>query len=204
MTDSATRRKKAPSGDRPPGPPGPAGHAGVGAGDLDGGFDPTLRWRPEVPGYDVYSRLCPTRLVLDRIADKWSMLVLGRLRRGPRRFNALRREVDGVSQKVLSQTLKALERDGLVTRTAHPTVPVTVEYAATPLGLTLGEVVAAVGRWAEANIEEVVAAQRLFDAGRAGASGAAPEGTPTNASGNVPEGVPETASAPPQASRATT
>ncbi len=155
MTDSATGRKKAPAGDRPPTPglPAPEGH-----------LDPALRWRPEVPGYDVYSRLCPTRLVLDRIADKWSMLVLGRLRQGPRRFNALRREVDGVSQKVLSQTLKALERDGLVRRTAFPTVPVTVEYAATPLGMTLGEVVAAVGRWAEANIEEVVAAQRLFDA----------------------------------------
>lgn len=143
MTDSAPLWKKAPSGDRPT-PPAPA-----------------------VGGYDVYSRLCPTRLVLDRIADKWSMLVLGRLRQGPRRFNALRREVDGVSQKVLSQTLKALERDGLVARRAFPTVPVTVEYSATPLGLTLGEVVAAVGRWAEANIEEVTTAQRLFDEGRA-------------------------------------
>lgn len=162
MTDSATSGKKAPSGDRPT-PPEPAGD----------GFDPTAPWRPEVAGYDVYSRLCPTRLVLDRIADKWSMLVLGRLRQGPRRFNALRREVDGVSQKVLSQTLKALERDGLVARTAFPTVPVTVEYAATPLGLTLGEVVAAVGRWAEANIEEVVAAQRLFDGARAAPGGGA-------------------------------
>lgn len=158
MTDSALSGKKAPSGDRPA-PPEAA----------DGGFDPAARWRPAVAGYDVYSRLCPTRLVLDRIADKWSVLVLARLRQGPRRFNALRREVDGVSQKVLSSTLKALERDGLVARRAFPTVPVTVEYSATPLGLTLGEVVAAVGRWAEANIEAVVAAQRAFDAAQVGA-----------------------------------
>lgn len=163
MTDSALSRKKAPPGDRPP-TLGPPTFGRPAADPPDAGFEPSLRWRPEVLGYDVYSRLCPTRLVLDRIADKWSMLVLARLRQGPRRFNALRREVDGVSQKVLSQTLKALERDGLVRRTAFPTVPVTVEYAATPLGLTLGEVVAAVGRWAEANIEEVVAAQRQFDA----------------------------------------
>ena len=90
MTDSALPRKEAPSGDRRPSP------------EPAGGFDPTAPWRPEVAGYDVYSRLCPTRLVLDRIADKWSMLVLGRLRQGPRRFNALRREVDGVSTSTVS------------------------------------------------------------------------------------------------------
>jgi DNA-binding HxlR family transcriptional regulator len=161
MADSMAGRKEAPPGDRPS---APASTVGAPAGPRPDLLDLAAPWRPETLGYDVYSRLCPTRLVLDRIADKWSMLVLARLRRGPRRFNALRREVDGVSQKVLSQTLKALERDGLVRRTAFPTVPVTVEYAATPLGMTLGEVVAAVGRWAEANIEEVVAAQRLFDA----------------------------------------
>ncbi|WP_210530065.1 winged helix-turn-helix transcriptional regulator [Rubellimicrobium arenae] len=114
--------------------------------------------------YDVYSEACPTRLVLDRLADKWVLLVLGRLTEGPMRFNHLRREIEGVSQKVLSQTLKRLERDGLVTRQAFPTVPVTVEYAITPLGRTLSETAQALARWAETNIEAVMAAQAAYDA----------------------------------------
>ena len=114
--------------------------------------------------YDVYSEACPTRLVLDRLADKWVVLILGLLSQGPRRFNALRREIEGVSQKVLSQTLKRLERDGLIARQAFPTVPVTVEYSITPLGQTLAETVASLAHWAEAHIESVVAAQRAYDA----------------------------------------
>lgn len=113
--------------------------------------------------YDVYSEACPTRLVLDRLADKWAVLVLALLARGPRRFNALRREIEGLSQKVLSQTLKRLERDGLVARQAFPTVPVTVEYSITPLGRTLAETVEALARWAETHIETVLAAQRAYD-----------------------------------------
>ena len=84
--------------------------------------------------YDIYSDRCPTRAVLDRIADKWALLILDRLGEGTARFNVLKREIEGMSQKVLSQTLKALERDGLISRKAYPTVPVTVEYALTPLG----------------------------------------------------------------------
>ena len=114
--------------------------------------------------YDVYSEACPTRLVLDRLADKWVVLILGLLAESPRRFNALRREIEGVSQKVLSQTLKRLERDGLVARQAFPTVPVTVEYSITPLGRTLSETVEALARWAETHIEGVLAAQRAYDA----------------------------------------
>ena len=114
--------------------------------------------------YDVFEDRCPTRLVLDRLADKWALLVLDRLRDGPVRFNGLRRDIKGVSQKVLSQTLKALERDGLVSRSAFPTVPVTVEYAVTPLGLTLTETVAALAHWAERNMDEVLAAQAAYDA----------------------------------------
>ena len=91
---------------------------------------------------------CPTRVVLDRIADKWTVLVLGLLCQRPLRFNQLRREVDGLTQKMLSQTLKALERDGLVTRKAFPTVPVTVEYSITPLGATLSATVDELQRWA--------------------------------------------------------
>ena len=114
--------------------------------------------------YDVFEDRCPTRLVLDRLADKWALLVLDRLRGGPVRFNGLRRDIKGVSQKVLSQTLKALERDGLVTRSVFPTVPVTVEYAMTPLGRTLTETVAALAHWAEHNMDEVLAAQAAYDA----------------------------------------
>ncbi|MDF2621153.1 MAG: transcriptional regulator, HxlR family [Xanthobacteraceae bacterium] len=114
--------------------------------------------------YDVYEDRCPTRMVLDRLADKWAVLVLDRLEDGPVRFNAIRREIKGISQKVLSQTLKRLERDGLVTRTVYPTVPVTVEYALTPLGRTLTETVSALAHWAEHNMDAVLAAQATYDA----------------------------------------
>ncbi|NKC33941.1 winged helix-turn-helix transcriptional regulator [Falsiroseomonas selenitidurans] len=112
---------------------------------------------------DTYAANCPTRLVLDRIADKWAVLVLALLAQGPLRFNALRRRIEGVSQKMLSQTLKGLERDGLVRRTAFPTVPVTVEYAITPLGATLAERVELLRDWAEQHIAAVQAAQARYD-----------------------------------------
>jgi DNA-binding HxlR family transcriptional regulator len=117
-----------------------------------------------MPGYDVYSETCPARLVLDRLADKWAMLILDLLAREPRRFNQLRREIEGLSQKVLSQTLKRLERDGLIARRAFPTVPVTVEYSITPLGRTLADTVASLAHWAETHMESVLAAQRAYDA----------------------------------------
>lgn len=117
-----------------------------------------------IPPYCVYSEVCPTRLVLDRVADKWVILILGRLMAEPHRFNSLRREIEGVSQKVLSQALKRLERDGLIARRAFATVPVTVEYSITPLGRTLAETVASLTHWAETHIESVLAAQRAYDA----------------------------------------
>ncbi|WP_313615255.1 helix-turn-helix domain-containing protein [Agrobacterium sp.] len=113
--------------------------------------------------YDVYEDRCPTRMVLDRLADKWALLILDRLRSKTVRFNHLRRDIKGISQKVLSQTLKKLERDGLINREVFPTVPVTVEYSLTPLGLTLNETVAALTHWAEGNIEAVLAAQKAYD-----------------------------------------
>ena len=119
--------------------------------------------------YDVYSENCPTRLVLDHIADKWAALILWRISDGPIRFNELRRKVEGISTKVLSQSLKELERDGLVIRRAFATVPVTVEYSITPLGNTLAEKLATVTQWAEQNLEAVLAAQALYDGGRAAA-----------------------------------
>lgn len=114
--------------------------------------------------YDVYEDRCPTRLVLDRIADKWALLILDRLKGEPVRFNHIRRDIKGISQKVLSQTLKKLERDGLVSRTVFATVPVTVEYALTPLGRTLTETVATLAHWAERNMDAVLKAQKTYDA----------------------------------------
>lgn len=111
-----------------------------------------------------YASDCPTRMVLDRIADKWAVLVLGLLMDGPVRFNSLRRVVQGISQKMLSQTLKSLERDGLVSRKAIATVPVTVEYAITPLGKTLAKPMDALRIWAETHMDEVLANQQRYDA----------------------------------------
>lgn len=112
---------------------------------------------------NAYAAECPTRLVLDRIGDKWAVLVLGLLVEEPVRFNQLRRRIEGVSQKVLSQTLKSLERDGLVRRRAFPTVPVTVEYSITPLGRSLAETVNGLRIWAETHIGEVQKAQNRYD-----------------------------------------
>lgn len=102
-------------------------------------------------------------MLLDRIGDKWTVLILGLLVQGPVRFNALRRQIEGVSQKVLAQVLKDLERDGLIRRRAFPTVPVTVEYSITPLGATLAETVAGLTQWAEAHMQAVIAARRRYD-----------------------------------------
>lgn len=114
--------------------------------------------------YDVFEDRCPTRMILDRLADKWALLILDRVREGPVRFNHLRRDIKGISQKVLSQTLKKLERDGLISRQVFATVPVTVEYALTDLGRTLTETVAALAHWAERNADAVLAAQAAYDA----------------------------------------
>ncbi len=114
--------------------------------------------------YDVYENRCPTRMVLDRLANKWALLILDRLQEEPVRFNQLRREIKGISQKVLSQTLKKLERDGLLSRTVHPSIPVTVEYSLTPLGQTLNKSVSVLAHWAEHNMDAVFAAQKAYDA----------------------------------------
>ena len=87
--------------------------------------------------WDVYNEHCPTRIVLDRIADKWTVLIVGALEDKTKRFGELRREIGGVSQKMLTQTLRGLERDGLVARTIYASVPPKVEYSLTELGRTL-------------------------------------------------------------------
>ncbi len=115
-----------------------------------------------------YAEDCPTRLVLDRIADKWTVLLLILLSRRSWRFNELRREIGGLTQKMASQTLKGLERDGLVSRKVTPTVPVTVEYSITPLGRTLSETVDALRVWAERHMGDVAKAQVQYDRTKAG------------------------------------
>ncbi len=115
------------------------------------------------PPWDVFNGRCPTRQVLDRIADKWTVLVVRRLSGGTLRFAELRRSIDGISQKVLTSTLRALERDGLVTRRIYASVPPRVEYTLTPLGRSLCDLFAGICRWAEANIEQVEASRAAFD-----------------------------------------
>jgi DNA-binding HxlR family transcriptional regulator len=111
----------------------------------------------------AFSAICPTRLVLNRIADKWTVLVVILLESETKRFSNLQREIGGISQKMLTQTLRGLERDGLVTRKVHATVPPKVEYALTPLGHTLKDMLYAIKTWSEANIEAVLSAQNSYD-----------------------------------------
>lgn len=125
------------------------------------------------PAYDIYDAHCPARQVMERLADKWALLILDRLEGGPLRFNVLKRDIQHVTQKVLAQTLRKLERDGLVSRQMHATVPVSVEYALTPLGHTLTRPVSVLAHWAEQNMAAVQAAQAAFDA--AAASARAPQ-----------------------------
>jgi DNA-binding HxlR family transcriptional regulator len=119
--------------------------------------------RAAKPPTDPYRVQCPTRAVLDRIADKWTVLVLGLLNQNPLRFNQLRRQIEGLTQKMLSQTLKALERDGMVSRKATLAVPISVEYAITPLGRTLAQTVDGLRLWAQTHFDEVVIAQKRYD-----------------------------------------
>jgi DNA-binding HxlR family transcriptional regulator len=104
---------------------------------------------------DVFDPQCPTRRALDLIADKWSTLIITLLAPESMRFGELRRGVGGISAKVLAERLRDLERNGIISRTVHPTVPPMVEYALTPLGETLIEPVDAIAHWAEAHIREI-------------------------------------------------
>jgi DNA-binding HxlR family transcriptional regulator len=124
---------------------------------------------PFVPSdAEVYnSAECPSRLILDRIADKWTTLIIGILAQSERpRFNELRRMIGGISQKMLTQTLRDLERDGLVTRTIYPEIPPRVEYELTQLGRTLCGPLGSLTQWAHDHIDEVKNAQTRFDAAR--------------------------------------
>lgn len=113
---------------------------------------------------DPYLAGCPSRRLLDRIGDRWTVLLVVALGDGPRRFSELRRTVEGISQKMLTQTLRALERDGLVTRTVHAEVPPRVVYELTGAGHSLRDPLAALHRWAVEHYGQVSAAHDRYDA----------------------------------------
>ena len=104
------------------------------------------------------------RAILAKIADKWSILTIMMLSDGTKRFSELQRGIEGISQRMLTLTLRGLERDGLVTREVFPTIPPRVEYTLTPLGSSLRTPVNALGQWVMANLPEIDAARRRFDA----------------------------------------
>jgi DNA-binding HxlR family transcriptional regulator len=106
---------------------------------------------------------CTARAVLDRVGDKWSLYVVHLLGGGSKRFSELRRRIDGISQRMLTVTLRGLERDGLVVRTVYPTVPPRVEYALTSLGHTLLDTVCTLITWADEHVPEIDAARAAYD-----------------------------------------
>jgi DNA-binding HxlR family transcriptional regulator len=114
--------------------------------------------------YDSFLANCPSRQLLERISDKWVALILAALGTdGPMRYSELSRRLAGVSQKMLTQTLRSLERDGLLTRTVTPTVPVTVTYELTDLGLSLHRVMVDIKAWAESHMDDVLANRKEYD-----------------------------------------
>lgn len=125
----------------------------------------TIKLPPLPTDAAVYNQAqCPSRLILDRIADKWTTLIIGILAQAEhRRFNELRRMIGGISQKMLTQTLRDLERDGLVKRTIFPEIPPRVEYELTELGRTLCGPLGSVTQWAHDHMDEVKRAQAAFD-----------------------------------------
>ncbi len=125
---------------------------------------------------------CPVRDVLDRIGDRWTVLVLNELSAGTRRFTELRRGIADISQRMLAQTLRTLETDGLVTRTVYPTIPPRVDYTLTPLGESLLDPLEGLIRWADASRPAIHAARR---AALARAAGTAPSATPEPIAGSA-------------------
>ena len=107
---------------------------------------------------------CPFRDVLDRIGDRWTVLVIAELSDGPRRFRQIQRSVDGISQRMLTLTLRRLERDGLVTRTVYPTVPAQVDYRLTPSGASLTDLLRSMAAWSRDHRERIWADRATYDA----------------------------------------
>lgn len=124
------------------GPPGPAGEPGPAGG----------------------SPSCRAREVLQRVGDKWSVYVIDLLGQGTKRFSELHRAIDGITARMLTVTLRGLERDGIVTRTIHPVIPPRVEYALTPMGRTLLDTIGQLVTWADSHLPEIEAARVAYDA----------------------------------------
>lgn len=119
---------------------------------------PTRPLRP-----NVLAASCPSRHALDLIADKWTALIFAVLEKQPTRFNELQRTIEGISQKMLTQTLRALEQNGMVERRVTPTVPPAVEYSLSPLGVTLIPLMAALRHWAEQHLPDVEQARKAYE-----------------------------------------
>ena len=115
------------------------------------------------PTNSILSKSCPLRILLDQLADKWSIAVLFAVADGPVRFNVLKRTVEGITQKMLGQTLRRLEYNGLVERRAYATMPMRVEYEATALGQTLAPIIAGLQTWATENQAAMEAAQSRYE-----------------------------------------
>ena len=113
--------------------------------------------------YDIYQQHCPARLFFEKIADKWVLMIINVLARETQHFNLLKKSIQGISPKVLSQKLKMLERDGFIQRQVQNTAPIRVDYSLTPLGLEVAEMAYQLKDWAESNIEQVIYAQQHFD-----------------------------------------
>ena len=111
----------------------------------------------------VYDRGCPSREILDRIGDTWSVLIVVSLADGTHRYTELANRIEGITPKMLTQTLRGLERDGLITRTVHAVVPPRVDYELTKLGLSLLDLVGALENWAQTHIGDVQAARAAYD-----------------------------------------
>ncbi len=125
--------------------------------------------------YDVFQKRCPSRSALEHVTGKWAVLILGALAQGPARFGALRRRVDGVSEKMLSQTLQTLERDGFVHREVHRPIPPHVEYSLTPLGRDTAVHLMALVGFLEERMDEVVQARADHDRRDGNAAAGMPE-----------------------------
>ena len=107
--------------------------------------------------------VCPVREILDRIGDKWSVLVISNLAGETLRFNALKQRITGISQRMLTETVRKLERNGMLSRTIYPTIPPRVEYALTPLGQTFVDPIHTLVQWADSHSREILAARRAYD-----------------------------------------
>jgi DNA-binding HxlR family transcriptional regulator len=116
------------------------------------------------PAPEVAPSTCRPRTVLGRIGDKWAIYIVDRLGEGPRRFSELNRGIDGITARMLTVTLRGLERDGIVTRTVHATVPLRVDYELTPLGQTLLATIGQLVAWADEHIDDIEAARAEYDA----------------------------------------